>query len=123
MDLRGYILQIIGLSEVREKISAARALASFTDDAQVTAALCETAVYTTSHRLREVLIDVLKSNPAGACLRFSDYALWAPVPSCRKWALVNLSLLDCREAKEAVIGGLSDPDAAVRKAAAMNAGL
>jgi hypothetical protein len=123
MDLQKHIDQVIGVPGDHRTIQAARMLASCTDDHQVMDALCEAAVSTTSHKVREVLIDVLKTNPAGACRRFSDYALWSDHPSCRKWALVNLSLMACRSAKNAVISGLSDPDASVRKAAALNTGL
>lgn len=118
-----YLEKVIGPSDSREKIKAVRALAPFTDDLRVMEALCEAAVTTTSHRLREHLIEALKFNPAGACMRFAEEALWSPTPSRRQWALVNLSLLDCREASEAVIHGLNDPHASVRRAAAMSAGL
>lgn len=123
MDLQKHIHQLFGLSGDHQTIQAALALSSITDDLQVMDALCEAAVYTTSHKVREALIEVLKKNPAGACLRFSDYALWSENPSCRKWALVNLSLMGCREAKEAVMQGLSDPHPSVRRAAAMSTGL
>jgi HEAT repeat protein len=56
-------------------------------------------------------------------MRFSDYALWSKDPVARKHALMNLSLMGCRHAKDAVISGLYDPDASVRRAAAMSAGL
>ena len=36
---------------------------------------------------------------------------------------MNLNLMGCREAIDAVISGLYDPNASVRKAAAMSAGL
>jgi predicted GTPase len=41
----------------------------------------------------------------------------------RKWALVNLSLMECIDAKEAVINGLRDKSKAVQSAAALNIGL
>lgn len=123
MDLQKHIDQVNGLSGDHLTIQAALVLASFTEDRQVMDALCEAAVSTPSHKVREALIDVLKNNPTGACKRFSDYALWSNNPSCRKWALVNLSLMACRAAKNAVISGLSDPDTSVRKAAAMSTGL
>lgn len=104
-------------------IDAARMLADSTNNSRVMDALCAAAVCTDSHKLRDVLIDVLKTNRAGACIRFSDDALWSKNPMVRKWALVNLSLLRCRDAKNAVISGLYDVDADVRKAAALNTGL
>jgi hypothetical protein len=123
MSLQEYLDQLIGPSTNQKKIGAAHCLAPFTHDSRVMDALCEAAVSTNSHKVRETLIDVLKTNSAGAGMRFSDDALWSKDPVVRKWALVNLSLLGCSDAKQAVINGLNDPDASVRKAAAMNAGL
>lgn len=123
MNLQRCLNQLLGPADHREKMDIARRLESFTDDSQVMDVLCTTAVYTDHHGLREVLLDVLKTNPTGATVRFSDYALWSKDPLTRRHALINLSLMGCREAKNAVISGLCDPDASVRKAAAMNAGL
>ena len=123
MDLQHCLDQLMGLSDNQTKMETARRLETFTDNSKVMDVLCTAAVYTDHHGLREVLLDVLKNNPAGAYVRFSDYALWSKDPVARKHALVNLSLMGCREAKNAVISGLYDPDASVRKAAAMSAGL
>lgn len=123
MSLHDYLNLMTGQSTNLQKIGAAHCLEPFTHDSQVMDALCEAAVSTTSHRVRDVLIDVMKTNPTGACIRFSHDALWSKNPAVRKWALVNMSLLGCHEAKHAVINGLHDPDASVRKAAALNAGL
>ncbi len=114
---------LAGPSNDLEKIDAARRLSLYTHENRVMNALCAAAVRTDSRRLRDVLIEALRSNVAGACMRFSDDALWSQDPGIRKWALVNLGLLGCREATNAVISGLYDPDPTVRKAAAMNAGL
>ena len=123
MDQQLLIDQVLGLSSDHQTIQAARVLASCTDDSQVVDALCKAAVCTTRHEVREALLEVLKVNPADACKRFADVALWSPTPSCRKWALINLSLMGCNTAKNAVISGLHDPDASVRRAAAMSTGL
>lgn len=40
-----------------------------------------------------------------------------------KLALINLSLMECRNAKKAVMQGLNDPHGSVRIAAAFNTGL
>jgi len=122
MNIHRYLDQLNGSAE-NEKIEAARCLAPFTHDARVMDALCAEAARTTSHKVRQFLIDVLKSNPAGAYQRFSNEALWSKDAVVRKWALMNLGLMGCREAKNAVISGLHDPDASVRKAAALWAGL
>jgi hypothetical protein len=124
MNVQEYIDHVYDPMDDRQKIETARALASYTDQPRVMDALCETVVNATNHTVREAIIDILKThNPGGASMRFSDTALWSTNPVSRKWALVSLSLLGCREAKDAVISGLYDPDADVRKAAAMNAGL
>lgn len=112
---------LTGPADHRAKMEAARSLATLVKESQVMDVLCKAAVTTTHRGLRDVLLDVLKANPAGACKRFSDIALQAKDPAKRKHALTNLRLLDCREAKQAVIGGLYDPVASVRKAAAMSA--
>jgi hypothetical protein len=123
MNLQHCLDQLMGAADIETKKTLARRLATFTDDSQVLDVLCTTAVDTDHHDLREVLIDVLKSNPSGAYVRFSDVALWSKDPVARKHALMNLNLMGCRNAKDAVISGLYDPDASVRKAAAMSAGL
>ena len=123
MNLQPYIQQLVNLADADQAIDAARALAGATNNAEVMDALCLAAVRTDSHKLRETLIEVLETNSAGACVRFSNDALWSQNPTVRKWALVNLSLMRCRDAKDAVISGLYDVDAAVRMAAAINTGL
>jgi len=124
MNVQEYIDQTYDPMDGCQKIEAARALSPYTDQPRVMDALCEAAVNTTDYAVREAIVNVLKvHNPAGASMRFADTALWSSNPVARKWALANLSLLGCRDAKDAVISGLYDPDPAVRKAAAMNAGL
>ena len=123
MDLQQSLNQLMGLTDNHTKMETARRLKAYTDDSQVMNVLCTTAVYTDHHGLRETLLDVLKANSAGAYMRFSDYALWSKDPVARRHALVNLSLMGCQVAKDAVISGLYDPDASVRKAAALSAGL
>lgn len=114
---------LAGDGKESQRIAAARRLSHLTEDPEVMDALCATAVRTVDYRLREVLIGILKASPAGASMRFIDYAMWASIPAVRQFALLNLSLLECRDAKFAVINGLRDPDASVRRAAALNAGL
>lgn len=123
MELQVHIDQMYAMSDDRQTIQSARVLAGYTDDALVMDALCAAAVYTRSQRVRETLIALLKNNAAGACMRFADYAQFSVNSNRRKWALVNLSLMGCREAKEAVLCGLKDPAASVRKAAALSTGL
>lgn len=120
MQVQQSINQIIASSETGEKIEAARNLTPFLHEPRVMEALCEAALTTTSQRLRHVLIDVLRSRSDEAYKRFSDEALWSKSPTVRKWALVNLRMMECRDAKNAVISGLYDPDASVREAAMQN---
>ena len=123
MDVQRCIDAMLDHPNSRQTVDAVRSLASYTHESRVMDALCEVAVVTDNIHVREASIEALKSNPAGAQLRFSDIALWSDNPIARKWALVDLSLMGCCDAKDAVISGLYDPDAAVRKAAAMSAGL
>ncbi len=123
MDLQDCLNQMMSLADNHTKIEIARRLKAFTAESRVMDVLCTAAVYTDHHELREVLLEVLKTNSAGAAIRFSDYALWSKDPLARRHALMNLGLMGCRDAKNAVISGLYDPDASVRKAAAMSAGL
>jgi len=92
-------------------------------DSSVLDSLCKNAVETKDYEFREALIAILKNNVEEACKRFSDYTIQSPDPIQRRWALVNLSLMECRTAKEAVLHGLRDPVRKVRIAAALNAGL
>lgn len=123
MNLDDYLDQLNWPGDTPANIEAAHSLEAFTDDSRVMDVLCAAAVHTDSHTLREVLLKVLKTNTAGAYARFSDVALWSKKPLERKHALMILSLMGCGSAKNAVISGLYDPDASVRKAAAMNVGL
>ncbi len=86
-------------------------------------ALCQNAVETKDYEFREALLDILKNNAEEVHKRFIDYAVHSPDPIQRRWALVNLSLMECGTAREAVLSGLRDPNTEVRIAAAMNAGL
>lgn len=73
--------------------------------------------------MRAVIIETLREKSAEAAVRFSDLAGNAENPKTRKRAFVCLRLLESRNAKEAVIQGLTDTDPSVRIAAAYNAGL
>jgi hypothetical protein len=66
---------------------------------------------------------LLQSNIVEATEWFKDCALNLPKSSHRRWALINLSLMECQTAKKAVLKGLTDRCRKVRIAAAFNAGL
>lgn len=114
------------LNEVSEdhlKLSAIRRLGPHINDAKVLDALCHEAIDTVSPCVRDELIRTLKGNRGEAIRRFSRSAICAKNPTHRRWALINLSLMECDDAKEAVIQGLRDPHRSVRFAAAFNASL
>ena len=114
------------LNEVSEdhlKINAIHRLGPHIEDAEVLDALCHEAIETVSPCVRDELIRNLKNIPGEANRHFSQIAICAKDPTHRRWALINLSLMECRDAKEAVIQGLRDTHRSVRFAAAFNAGL
>jgi len=123
MDKRSLINLVNTVSEDHLKINAIRPSSPHIKDAKVLDALCREAIETDNHRFREALIQILKGNPDEANRRFSQIALCAKDPTHRRWALINLSLMECRDAKEAVMQGLRDTHRSVRIAAAFNTGL
>jgi hypothetical protein len=123
MDKRSLINLVDSFSVSNLKINAIRPSGALIRDAKVLDTLCREAIETDSHRFREALIKILKSNPDEANRRFSEIAICAKDPTHRRWALINLSLMECDDAKEAVIQGLRDTHRSVRFAAAFNAGL
>lgn len=110
-------------SDCAKKLSAARQLQMHLCDIDVIRALCFESIKTDSHKLRACIIGILKkrSHIANEC--FAYIAIHAKRTEVRKWALVNLSLMECAEAKEAVIKGLRDASQAVQSAAALSIGL
>ena len=123
MDKRSLINLVNTVSEDHLKINAIRPSGPHIKDAKVLDAFCREAIETDNHRFREALIQILKGNPDEANRRFSQIALCAKDPKHRRWALINLSLMECRDAKEAVMQGLRDTHRSVRIAAAFNTGL
>ena len=123
MDRRELLNLLNEVSEDQLKINAIRHSSPHINDAKVLDVLCREALETDSHHVRNALIQTLKGNPEEANRRFSQIALCAKDPTHRRWALINLSLMECRDAKEAVMQGLRDPRRSVRIAAAFNTGL
>ena len=123
MDKRDLLSLLNKVSEDHWKINAIRQLGPYIKDAEVQDALCRGAIETASHHVRDALIQTLKGNPDEANRRFSQIALSAKDPTHRRWALINLSLMECRDAKEAIMQGLRDTHRSVRIAAAFNTGL
>ena len=106
-----------------EKLSAARQLQAHLCDIDVIRALCFESIKTDSHKLRACIIGILKNRSHIANRCFAYIAVHGRRTAVRKWALVNLSLMECNDAKEAVIKGLRDTSKAVQGAAALNIGL
>ena len=123
MDRSSLIDRIDENSQVQSKIDAIDHLAPFVDEADVLTALCREAVETDSHPVREAVIKTLKRNPEEANRRFCSIARCSESPVHRRWALICLSLMACRNAKAAVLQGLGDPHRSVRTAAALHIGL
>jgi hypothetical protein len=116
--------QCLKKASTREELMAAtHRIRQIASDSSVLSSLCKAAIETKHHDVREALIEILKNNAEEACKGFSDYAIQSPNANRRRWALVSLSLMECRTAKEAVLHGLQDSERKVRVAAAMNAGL
>ena len=118
------LMDLVGQnSEERSKIDACRRLCPYIHDPDVLEALCREAIANDSFRVREAAIQALKEDPEAANRRFCRIARRSPNPARRRWALICLSLIACRNAKAAVLQGLNDPHRSVRTAAAFNAGL
>ena len=111
-----------GLSE-EAKIRAVDQLKPHLDNCLVLTALCCASLKTDSARLREHLIAALRSAATIANLCFKHAAERSNCARTRRWAFLNLSMMGCRTAKQAVIAGLNDPKREVWEAAALNIGL
>ena len=123
MDKQSLIDRINEHSEERSKIDVIGKLTPFVDEVDVLAALCREAVETDSHHVRETVIKALKGNPEAANRRFCWMARCSENPIHRRWALICLSLMECRNAKAAILQGLNDSHRSVRVAAVFHVGL
>lgn len=106
-----------------KKVSAIRELEGYLSETDVVLALCLVALQTESHALRSFIIQALKRIADKVNPYFAHMAVNACSATQRKWALVNLSLMECNSAKAAVICGLRDSSRLVQQAAALNIGL
>jgi HEAT repeat protein len=85
--------------------------------------LCQVSIETMDHEVRCAILDVLKTNHLKTASELlADYAETGSVRQ-RKWAFVNLSLMECKTQRRIVLNGLKDPSVFVRRSAALNAGL
>ncbi len=104
-------------------IAAIRQLARHLTNGAVLNLLCAFAVATENTTIREALITAFKAHADKVATRFVHFFNRSRSPKVRRWALINLGLLEYRAAPEAVLEGLLDTDKSVRMAAATNAGL
>lgn len=106
-----------------QKLTVVWKLKDYLSDVDVIRALCLESIQTDSHQLRVAIIDALKSKKDFVNPYFAHMAVNARYATMRKWALVNLSLMECKSAKMAVVNGLRDACGTVQHAAALNIGL
>ena len=106
-----------------QKLTVVRKLKAFLNDVDVVRALCFESIQTDSHELRAAIIDILRRKEERANPYFAHMAVNAKSATLRMWALVNLSLMECKSAKTAVVNGLNDASGKVQHAAALNIGL
>ena len=106
-----------------QKLSVVGKLIDYLNDVDVVRALCFESIQTDSHELRVAIIDALRSKEDIVNPYFAQMAVNAKYATIRKWALVNLSLMECKSAKWAVVNGLRDASGTVQHAAALNIGL
>jgi hypothetical protein len=102
---------------------AIRQLERYLTDPAIFNLLCAFAVATDNPVLRHALLKSLDTHAEAAARRFVKYVHRSRNPRIRRWALINLALMACRTAQDAVLEGLLDGNRAVRRAAAENAGL
>ena len=117
------INQLKETQEDRLMINMVQQLRPYMADRDVLTALCSVSVKSIDPQLRNEIIRAIQSNRTAAKQWFIDCALISPKSSERRWALINLSLMQCRSAKTAVLKGLKDLSRKVRIAAAFNLGL
>jgi hypothetical protein len=85
--------------------------------------LCVVAIETMDNEVRCAILDLLKTQfVKKASDLFADYAANG-TDRQRKWAFVNLSLIECGTKRDHILKGLKDPVASVRRSAALNVGL
>ena len=87
--------------------------------------LCGVALKTLNSSVRNRIIGALIPQTDRACRRFCQAASSATCADTHRWALVNLSLLNCRtpESENAIHKGLNHPNFEINKAAALSIGL
>jgi hypothetical protein len=122
MSTKYWIRQLRSSPHLIDRLRALRHLQECQDQPGVHTALCLTAVDTPQAPLRSALMAVLKDNPRAEAY-FLGVARGEGPAHIRKWALLNLSTLGCRRAREVVLKSLEDSDSGVCQAAASHVSL
>lgn len=107
------------------QLQAIDRLSSHVDDNRVFDDLCAVALCTLNPKVRNKIIKILEAQADKACHRFAQVAADTTCENTYLWALVNLSLLNCRttESKSVICNGLNHPKFKIQKAAALSIGL
>jgi hypothetical protein len=125
MDIHSDLARLHRGSDETAQLAAIKQLSPHAQESLVFDALCAVALKTANATIRHNIIRLLKPQTEKACHRFTQAAENTPSPQERRWALVNLSLLNCRsiEAQTAIRNGLNHPDFESQQAAVMSTGL
>jgi hypothetical protein len=117
------VQMIAGNGDEFDRVQMAQAATQevLTDD--MVAAMCDLAIETLEMDVRLAILEVLKLKAAERAADYFSVMALNGTDRQRRWAYMNLSLIECRSKKEIVIRGLNDLDPDVRKAAAMSSGL
>jgi hypothetical protein len=78
-----------------------------------------------NHKVRDRVLQILKSHAEEACQRFSQLASNTVCEEKHRWALVNLALLSCDTyaVRKVILEGLYHPSKKIQEAAALSIGL
>jgi hypothetical protein len=117
------VQMIAGNGDEFDRVQMAQAATQevLTDD--MVAAMCDLAIKTLEMDVRLAVLEMLELKAAERAADYFSVIALNGTDRQRRWAYMNLSLIECRSKKEVVIRGLYDLDPAVRRAAAMSAGL
>jgi hypothetical protein len=117
-----WVTEITNYSEKKRQIEAIGYARTHSSEEMIKV-LCQVAIETLDHEVRCAILDILKTKHLETASGiFAQYAK-SGAERERKWALVNLSMIECKTQRSIVLKGLKDPSAQVRRCAALNTGL
>lgn len=90
---------------------------------EMVAAVCKVAIETFETKVRQAAIDLLRLKAEEEAANIFSMFAQKGNDRQRRWAFMNLALIQCRSKMEIVLKGLVDPVNSVQRAAAMNVGL